>query len=301
MKKSSLFKLAFKRAKNNKKNIFFIILFTISSTLLLGIINFRMNYAKMMDDSFNKYIGFRTLIVDMNNEDFYNGKLDELYDKQMGETGEFLFDRIDPSVYNYEQLKNIEHVVDGYYFKYNTQFVDAKIEGVEQDVNLGLLYGTVKNIPENVVGRKFKDGEKNVLICPINFKVLNGTTSEDLLDINNPLGKKVTISYDVAKWENHKRTVERQESKEYEIIGLYNSEDLMIENYNCYAPGEEIVEITDSERLNYDNGNICYVIIVNSRNNVEYVMKEIQKLGYDVNVQSQFDDEEVGNINLISL
>lgn len=299
MKISSLFKLASSKSIHNKKNIYFIILFTVISTLLLGILNFRMNYAKMLDDAFNKTPGFRTIIVDPGAE-FWNKYLDPLIEKQEEEYGEFLFERIDPSVYQYERLKDIDHVIDGHWSKYNFTGVSAKIEGIEEESGFNFIYGSNKIIPENIIGRKFQEGKSNELICPINF-VLDQNDQEKIYNGYDLLNKKVTVSYEVIKWTDKGREVERIDNREYEIVGLYDATSLMEEGDECYVPVEEIAEINQARKYNRDESDIGYTIVVDNRKNVDYVIKEIEKLGYDAHLSASFDDETINAVNLISV
>ena len=84
--------------------------------------------------------------------------------------------------------------------------------------------------------------------------------------------------------------------KEFEIIGLYNTNTTMTNANQCYISMDDMKEIVDT--VNQNKVTSTYVI-VDSLNNIDSVINEIDNMGYYSEVTTVFDSKIINNFSLI--
>ena len=135
-------KLSFIKFIRNKKNIFYVLILSIFTVILLSLITFEKSLVNYIDNFIVKNIGFRTLSVSPKNSS-----------KDLG----------------YSELVNIEHVVDVHSANYDTASVESSFKTEDLDGYVDFVYANQNTLPNVIIGEKFNASDTGVAICPIDF------------------------------------------------------------------------------------------------------------------------------------
>ncbi len=269
---------SFKRFKNNKKNLYHLILIIFLNFILLSILAFSTNFLEFINNTITKNIGFRSLNVSPN---------------------------LDKEDYGLSLISNLKYVKEVYNSKYDSVSVKSSFENNYFDGSIDLNYANINTLPENVIGSKFSDSDTNVAICPINFypsseaynlifdnkNILNGY---DLLDTD------FTVKYYSTKEYGGNLIKDKEYTKIFKIIGLYNSNDLIMPSNSCYISFNDIKEINDIVLKN-NTGIYSFIVVVDKKDNVSKVIKELEDLGFkDSEVRMHLDTTLTDIISLAS-
>ncbi len=261
------------KLRRDKKNLFLMIFLIICSVVILTTLTFRNNYLKNLQNSIDKSITFRTLVVDPT-------------DDPLSED---------------EKILGVNHVLEVYQNNYGFYDINVPTYNTENyDGMVELLYGTENILPENVIGKKFSKDDTGVAICPIVFYPWMDGSKEmknDYLDGNKLLNTTFEVEREVYKFIDGK-VVKSDEKyhKTFKIIGLYDNNEVYQDPFNCYISASDMKDLYDSTIQN--NPNVLYgkFAVVDDRSNVEYVMKELSNLGFTSQVQSYIDSKLINSL-----
>ena len=290
MIRNSFFKIAFLNIWRDKRNIFFVLLFLICLTLTIGIINFKLNFKDYINDTLKNDLGFRSIIVNPTQEQYK--EIGEIISSEEEINQEKVYREYD---YKYEILNNIKYVVDAYPFgNWQASIYETKLDKYD-DASI-ILQSATKGMGINILEEQIKQNKKGYAICPINFNI----TKDVILNGEDFLNKKITITYplgidtpkEVLKGEN--------KTREFTIIGLYNASAIGSGNNTCFISKEELEEINKENYYEMKSTNNAYYILVDKNENVDYVLKEIKKLGYYAETQASLDNDFIAKTNLLT-
>lgn len=276
MKFKDILKLSFLNISRSKKNIYILLIVILCSLISLFSLTVLVSFNHFIENNYYKNIGFRTLNV------FYAD-------------GSDINKTIDT-----KKLKQINHVVEVFNSKYATFTSKSNLENSKYD-GIITLNAITNNLQLDVVKRENIGTKRNVAICPINFYPDSSASDLNLSLKNNTydenlIGKKFKFKY--SKYNNNAERPEVIENyeKEFEIIGLYNTNTTMTNANQCYVSMDDMKEIVDT--VNQNKVTSIYVI-VDSLNNVDSVMNKINNLGYYSEVTTAFDGKIINNFSLI--
>ena len=128
------------RIKRHKENIYFILIMTIFTIILLTALNVYYNINSFIDKSINSNIGFRTISVSP---------------------------KFDYNDLGQDELSKINHVIEVYSSFYDSAVIESDLTINGLDGKVELLYGTNNTIPDIVYGTAIT--KKGETVCPINF------------------------------------------------------------------------------------------------------------------------------------
>lgn len=262
----------------NKKKRFYILIATISTVLLYGILIFNSNLNTYVNQSIAKNIGFRTLIIPA------KANTKELED---------------------ESLKKIQYVEEVYSTKYSPQSLETNFKNRNLDGQIEIMYGTINTIPNVVSGRGFKKDEINSMICPINFypnSSIFNIDSKYIINGKDILGKEVILKYNAVDFVNGKIVKDKISEMKVKIVGLYDNKSVMGLNNQCYITSRNMIEIVDTILKNEsDTIYYNYYVVVDDISNLESVIKNAIKLGFDENniyISNSLDTEQISIIRI---
>lgn len=272
----SYFKMAILNIFRDKKKVYFVFVMVICTILALGVLNFKSIFYKHISDSINKNIGFRVIDV---------------------------IPKLDIEDYGKSEIIKIKHIDDIYSSQYGFVYVKSSFANEKLDGSMELIYGETSALPNNIIGETFKKGQKNVAICPIDFypdiSIYDTKINEkNIIDGNTLLGKNFTVKYYSYSFNGNKKTIEAEFTKTFKIVGLYDSKSVMNMGNQCYASFEDIKEIKDKGIISDINTSIyAFSIIVDSSQNVNYVMDKLEELGFTgIRLKNQIDQKLVNTI-----
>lgn len=276
MKFKDILKFSFLNISRSKKNIYILLIVVLCSLISLFSLTVLVSFNHFIENNYYKNIGFRTLNV------FYADGSD-----------------IEKTI-NTKKLKQINHVVEVFNSKYATFTSNSNLENSKYN-GIITLNAITENLQLEVVKGENIGTKRNVAICPLNFYPDSSASDLNLSLKNNNyeenlIGKKFKFKY--SKYNNnaeHPEVIENYE-KEFEIIGLYNTNTTMTNANQCYISIDDMKEIVDT--VNQNKVTSTYVI-VDSLNNVDLVMNEIDNLGYYSEVTTVFDGKIINNFSLI--
>ena len=259
----------FKKIFRNKKNISYIVIISFCSLILLVALTFYsnvLNYVKIVT------IGdrdFRTLSLPV----------------------------CDTSI---EEISKIDHVQTIYNSKYNViSSYESSFKTDNLDGGINLMYSDNTLQPSIVKGRNILENERNVAICPIEF-FPDSKVNEYKID------KNYVISYEnlidktfFVKFRN--KSSNKDITKEFKIIGFYDTKNEIRFNNDCYISKDDIKEISDFVNPLEKDTLYATSVVVDDTKNIEFVKNEIKKLGivsddYTIETVAGFD---TGLISLI--
>ena len=273
----------------DKKNFAYCIMVLILVIISLGIFTYKKNTDNFINYSLSRDIGYRVLITGFIIPDSVSStslELNSIMNKQI------------------DDVLKINHVVDAFNSDYWDIVVDSSFANENLDGVLTLQRGTAGTLPKILVGRTFRENENNVAICPRFFY-----PTTDPLNVNEKfiingydiLNKTFTVNYYDYIVENHNLVVKNTYSKEFTIVGLYESSSEINDNGVCYISKDDLIEINDKEKsYNKANSGIPGLnIVVDNIDNISYVRNELANLGYfDIDVGASLDADIVNAIRL---
>lgn len=279
----AIVKLNIFRDKNKK---FLILIFTLCTILSLLILTFRSSFFTYINNSITKNIGFRTLSVGAELEMENNGL---------------------------DRLKTIDHVVDVYDSQSGFISLESDFKNKNFDGYITFLYGGSYSLPLNIIGSSFKETDKGVAICPINFYPSNSIyelkmDDNQVLDGHKLLNTTFEVTYHSYKYDGQKVVESGTSTKDFKIIGLYNNAEVMTLNNECYISPADLNELIEVSKLKTttdipDDGYkeaYGFMAIVDSAKNIELVSKKLKEAGFSsVDLQNQIDSTLL-NIIIVS-
>lgn len=202
-------------------------------------------------------------------------------------------------------LENINHISKVITQEEYSVSVDVNSVGKQQTSGSLSLIGSNNSIyPPILAGRKIEANERNVCIIPKKFKLKNTEDfSENIIDGEKLLGKEIEIvyyNYDYSK--NYPERVNTIVEK-YTVVGIYD-QDLNMGEYNeCYINFEDVLKIQNEilKNSNYSNTYSSVIAIVDNAENVNNVLNELEKKGYDVHLRSTPNTKLVSTIEVICI
>ncbi len=256
----------FKRNIRDKKNIYYIIMMSLCSLVLLCCLQFMhmRNYENTWSNEHD--ISSRQIVVTQSYDEILKYLNDKDYDFNIG------------------QLKRLNHVVDVH--SLNVDYItlsNVKIEDFEGNY-LGLYYGDKDIIPKVTKGRTISFDEENVMICPEKFypnTYLDNLKSSEMLDGKDILGKTLSASYSIRKVDNKTGKIIEGEKNtlKLKIVGLYEYDNESNSPSVCYAPGKQVASIYKDMQKNNDSIDTALLLTVDKFENKEEVKNELLKLG----------------------
>lgn len=203
--------------------------------------------------------------------------------------------------YDYEKLNKINHVVEVYNSQYSyygastTSFKSEKLSG-----EIEFLYGTKNVLPSNIIGQRISGDDTGVAICPIDFYPSNIATStivhkKEFLNGHDLLNHEFTVTYEKVERDlNNKEYIEQKITKKFKIVGLYNHQDLYNRPNNCYISKKDIIEMNDASFKEYNKDvEKAWLVVVDKKENVDYVINELKKQKLTVEMGAFSDDSYV--------
>lgn len=262
----------------NKKNIFMYLQFTLCTVLLLFVLNFKYNFYNLLTNNLSQNIGFKSLSV--------TAKTDQ---PDLGQT----------------ELSNIENVVAVYSSKYDGYGVESDLKSSKIDGKIDLLYSDENIIPKVMIGESISSKDEGVAICPMKFypssKAYNLFIKEDeILNGEELIGKTFKARYYSYKNNNGTLEEDKEYSKDFKIVGVYDSELTMNTANSCYISAKDMISMKDSTTIKDEETFYNFVVVADSIDSIPKIKEEILSLGFlDASIRSEYD-EKIVNIILLS-
>lgn len=282
MKYNDLLSLIYKNIISNKKNISYLIIFSILSFLTVLVLVFKDNLDKIIFSSLNSDINYRTISIIK--EDNVNVTL---------------------SNNEIENILSIDHVVEYFEGVDRILYVKSDIVNNYLDGSITLLRGSSKSLPTVIEGKKFFDDDEGVIICPKWFYPNSDTTNinkDALIDGSSLLDDFVEIIYYERNYDNYGKIVLKNEyKKKYKVIGLYDVGERMNDNATCYLPAQEMHYLSTFENAYmFDDYYVpSYNILIDDVKYVDDVMSNLSKYNYFVlGTSSHLDYDTIDKLNL---
>ena len=282
----SLFKTIFSNILKKKKTRIYIILFSIMMILSLGVLVFKNNVCGIINATKNNQIDYRTIRVFSSNINVENK---EIFIKQLEK--------------NINSILNIKHVQDAYIGEESALIVKTNLKNTYVDGTITVLRGTDSTLPKIIEGRAFSNNESGVMICPQKFypdSEPEKIKRKGIIDAKTLLNKKINITYNEYKYDEFKNKliVKEEHKKEFEIVGLYDTQERMNDNGTCYISSVDMKEMAATE---YSWDESAYIsssilVVVDSINNVEPVKEELANKGYKLSGVEAYLDYNIINI-----
>ena len=300
-----LFKTSFINTVRNKKNISYVLLMTFCSLITLLILFFGTNLLNLVNHDLINSNGYRTFYV-------FPKYDDEKFSNYSSKDKRKEIDKLRTNTI--EEIKKYKYISQVVKTEYNEFFVtttDFKSKG-----NVTMLYSNSNNLPKLVKGRTFKNQERKVAICPVNFfpDLLEQKNigvlgiplikKTDLFSINDLLNKEITISYDkYEKSTDLQMNVVETISENYKIVGLYNNGGSMNPTNQCYVPGDDIMEMCHKSNLVCadDQEHISLTELIDDYSNIETFKQDMKKLNLDISENIAYSENSLNKTILYAL
>lgn len=268
-------KLSFIKFIRNKKNIFYVLILSIFTVILLSLITFEKSLVNYIDNFIVKNIGFRTLSVSPKNNS-----------KDLG----------------YSELVNIEHVVDVHSANYDTASVESSFKTEDLDGYVDFVYANQNTLPNVIIGEKFNASDTGVAICPIDFlpssEAYNLLVSESKILSGYKLLNSSFEAYYFSYIFDGKRMVEKDKyTKSFKIIGIYDAKKVINPSNTCYISEKDMKEIKNITTIKSENTSYGFMVLVDDVKYVDNVLDNLHKIGFTrVNIRSQIDYDIINKI-----
>lgn len=268
-------KLSFIKFIRNKKNIFYVLILSIFTVILLSLITFEKSLVNYIDNFIVKNIGFRTLSVSPKNSI-----------KDLG----------------YSELVNIEHVVDVHSANYDTASVESSFKTEDLDGYVDFVYANQNTLPNVIIGEKFNASDTGVAICPIDFlpssEAYNLLVSESKILSGYKLLNSSFEAYYFSYIFDGKRMVEKDKyTKSFKIIGIYDAKKVINPSNTCYISEKDMKEIKNITTIKTENTSYGFMVLVDDVKYVDNVLDNLHKIGFTrVNIRSQIDYDIINKI-----
>ena len=140
----------------------------------------------------------------------------------------------------------------------------------------------------------------NEIVCSSKFYPNLLHDPNDIINLNDYIGKKINISYSKRYFPKSGDTkILETYNEEYTLVGTYNIDELLNDLYVCFINNNEVIKINDLVKPVYEDKvaeensikmkNI--IILVDKYENVDKVLQKISNLGYDVQKKYELDTE----------
>lgn len=252
MQYKSILNLSFKETFRNKQSYIYIMLISISFSLIILSVSFSKSLDKYWSESVKKIVDYRTYLVS--------------YDQEKYDTKSAI-----------EALKKYKYVEDS--FELSGHIISMRIKEhdmVKNKNNSVLFIGTSYNPLKIVEGKKIsKNNADNAIICARQFYPYLENFQADYvasksIDIKNYLGKNIKTSF-----------LTSDEIEKFRIIGLYDAKDNHTHGNVCYAHHSLIEKLNNKYQSEVYSNDINYIyVIINNIENKEIVEKELMKNGF---------------------
>lgn len=265
----------FKRNIRDRKNIYYIIMMSLCSLLLLCALLFyhMYNYSEKWDRANNIY--YRQLMVspgyDQAMKFFENSKYD----------------------FHMEKMLEIEHIVDIHESDYDTVALKNIVldDNVHGDI-VGLNYGNHKIIPKVIQGESFDTNDKNVLVCPnkmylYSYNYSDEVRKKEIINTRKYIGKTIKGDYNIRYYDEKSDSIKTRETKEkeFKIIGIYDVESTNNQMSQCYAPGEQVKTIRKETTVSDGTPSFgSWRVTVDKVENLDEIKNKLEHMGYIVSV-----------------
>ena len=267
MKLKDVIKHAKNKVLREKKNIYFALIITICTVVIIGACTFQNIFVESLNNS-------------LENDSTYNNILIFPRDEDVDKYGS-------DYEYTFEDIYKIDHVVDIYSLRKNEIYL-TDITTYE-DGAINFVRGTEYTLPKDVIGESFSEDDTGVAICPINFypylkKPNLYGFDYSFLDGKELIGTTFTVEGDIEDRVNGE-VIDTGEDykKDFKIIGVYNSTDYVNSPSSCYVSAKDLDELYDVFwSFRNPNSVSATIVKVDDRSNMSYVMQEISALGYRV-------------------
>ena len=283
--------LAFKNITRRKKGIVSnVILIAISVIISTLVLSFSISFGNYMNRALVNNIAYRSIVVLGVSED----RQEEVI----------------------EDLESIEHVLRVVLETEERTMTTIYINNLDEfsDLNTISFRGVDSNTqPEVILGRKIKDGEKNVCIVPNKIYQQQPVKDEeydkdDYIHGEDLLGKTINISYYSYNESTGERVRNKTFEEEYEIIGVYDVDEYVLLD-SWYIPFEDVSRINSNVEENTISNldpNVVYsrpdeqiIAIVDNALNLDSTLKTVEERGYACIVRSTANTYIVVIINVV--
>ena len=199
-----------------------------------------------------------------------------------------------------ENVAHISRVVtqDEYEVSVDTQ----SIGGQKILAELSLI-GSDNNIyPPLVAGRQINVDERNVCIVPKNFRLKSlNDSSENIIDGESLLNKEIEIVYYNYDYSGEYPTRTNTIIEKYIVVGVYDQDLNMGEFNECYINFDDVLKIQNEilKNSHYDNGYSPVIAIVDNAENVNDVLDDLDKLGYESHLRSTVNTKLIDMVETI--
>lgn len=261
------FEIALLSLSRDKKKFFYIFITFICVILCLAILTFSHNLELLLNVTISKNLGYRTIttmprVVDTN-ADIYEYDIDN----------------------DIKELLDINYVVDAFSNQYRgIVLYDSSFKNNNLDGTITLNRGTANTLPIITMGRKFKEGETGVAICPEKFYPNMNPLSinkKNIINGKDILNQTFSVSYYNYITEDGITPIKNETfSKKFKIVGLYDTTQVMLDSGTCFISKEDLIDIVDKETEVYNAGVNGLNIVVDDIKNVEYVRNKMKEMNF---------------------
>ena len=281
--------LAFKNLVRRKKGIVSsVILIVISVIISTLVLSFSLSVGNYMNRALINNVSYRTIVIIGVPQD----KQEEVI----------------------ESLKKIEHISNAVKESEERTMTLIHVNNVQnlgKDFTIGFNGVDITTQPEVILGRKIKEGEKNVCIIPNKIyppKRIIDTSfdKEAYISGEDLLGKMIEVSYNSYDESSGDRVINKTFQDEYEIVGVYDVDEYpLLESW--YVPFDNIININNNvEENTILNPNVTYgeyseqiSAYVDSALNLDSTIEKVEELGYRCIIRSTANTYIVIIINVV--
>ena len=281
MNKADCLKYSLIKVFRNMKNSYLVVIFSICTIMLLITTTYKDIKLNTLDNLIKSDLGFRTIVVSANAEEYIKHSDDQNYD------------------YGFNKILDNEHVLEIYNMNYYSYAI--KSPTFEKDNYNGiieLIYGSKMTLPKVLLGKTISEEDTGVAICPLNFyPSINYETKnyDKFIDGRKLLNSTFEVESKISSSENKKY------SKKFKIVGLYDANASNNYAYDCYVSANDKKEMYDTLIGNTNQNSFnSYLAIVDAQKNVNEVFNKLIQMGFDASVQSTIDTKYVNQVNMIS-
>lgn len=206
-----------------------------------------------------------------------------------------------------EEDKNIAKVLK------NKEYVTSANLKTIDNINIGeyvSLNGANENItPQVIAGRNIRDIDVSVCIIPKKVFFYSGKedfNKDDYIDGESLIGKKISLEYYSRDDSKGSSEINKTFLLEFEIIGVYNAEEYIMDGNDLFVPFSIISKIENDREENwikdpntiYAGSNMIYAI-VNNALNLDESFEKISSLGYRSIIRSTTNTAIIIVINTV--
>lgn len=275
----------FKRNIRDKKNIYYIIMLSLCSLLLICSLMFQYMRTNSKDWVRKNEIAMRQLSADPGEADATRFFSDNSYD------------------FNIEELRKIPHVVDVHSSDYDFIVPEDVSIGDIKGTAIGLYYGGAGILPQVIEGDSFAETDENVLICPDKMyldRFDEEPLVEELIDGRKLLGKTLKATHISRTFDNEKKEiVEKETNIEAKIIGIYNSSSRARSYATCYLPAKQLEKIRISDKDPTEISYNDFIVTVDSIENKKEVADALRARDFVVTDKAYYDSNEESQLRNI--